>query len=478
MVNTNNLQGVEKVRPVYITEVGSTGLERYGGTIYEEFLPQLTMPNCLKIYKEMSNNDPIIGAVLFIYEQMIRKCSWEVRPASEKEQDKKAADFVKECMDDMSHTWVDFITEVLSMFPYGWAWHELCYKYRRGELRDRDLTSKYGDNKIGWAKIPIRSQSSWNNWVFDNNIVDRVIGMEQNAPNINKVIIIPWEKSLHFKTKPARGNPEGVSLLRNAYRPWFFKKHIEEIEGIGIERDLAGLPVMTTPEGVDIYDTNNPEAVTLKATLEKIISNIRRDKNEGVLKPYGYDLELLSTGSKRQFDTNAIINRYDQRIAVTLLSDIILLGTDKTGSFALADVKKSLLAAALEAQLSNIASVINKYAIPRLLKLNAFNIDKFPEIVPGEIESPDMVKLADAMSRFTQMGMRFFPHQELEEKVWSDFGFPKGAGIPKAKDLDLEREKFNNNNNNNNLPPRKYEEHQTDDKEQFNDMYQREGRKD
>ena len=41
----------------------------------------------------------------------------------------------------------------------------------------------------------------------------------------------------------ARGdNPEGRSILRNAYFSWYFEKKIAEIEGIGIARDLAGLP--------------------------------------------------------------------------------------------------------------------------------------------------------------------------------------------------------------------------------------------
>jgi hypothetical protein len=51
--------------------------------------------------------------------------------------------------------------------------------------------------------------------------------------------------------------------------------------------------------------------------------------------------------------------------------------------------------------------------------------------------------------------------------------------------MDKEKEKFMDNKNDkpedkkgDNLSPRKYKEHQTDDKEDFNEMYQREGRKD
>ena len=62
----------------------------------------------------------------------------------------------------------------------------------------------------------------------------------QLAPPSYKQVVIPMEKCLLFRTQTHKNNPEGRSILRNAYRSWYFKKRIEEIEGVGIERDLAG----------------------------------------------------------------------------------------------------------------------------------------------------------------------------------------------------------------------------------------------
>ena len=491
----NNLEGIDKTKPITNVQViGSSGIERYGGYIYEEFLTALQNTKYLKVFKEMSYNDATIGAILFIFEQMIRKVSWKVKAFSSKREDKKAATFVDECRNDMSHTWFDFITEVLSMFVYGWEWNEICYKYRKGQNRNPDTDSKYNDNRIGWSKLPRRMQTSWNRWMYDDKDPDKLLGMEQIAANVNKPIIIPWEKSLHFRTKPMGGNPEGVSLLRNAFRSWYFKKHLEEIEGIGAERDLAGLPVITTPEGVNVFD-DDPDNVKLRLVLEKLISNIRRDKNEGALLPFGYELKLLSTGSTRSFDTNAIINRYDQRIAMSMLSDLIMLGADKSGSFALADVKKSLLAAALEAQLANIADIINKFAIPRLIRLNTFDVTNFPIIEAGEIESPDMVELADAISKFSELGFTFFPDEKLEEYIWANLGLPVVEKMNKTptplteQKLDQQKEQGELQQELQPEEPAKAEgvtkpqtdrerkPHQTDNKEKFNETYERNGLK-
>jgi hypothetical protein len=52
--------------------------------------------------------------------------------------------------------------------------------------------------------------------------------MVQMAPPRYQTTVIPIEKSLLFRTSIAKGNPEGVSLLRTAYRSWYFKKRLEE----------------------------------------------------------------------------------------------------------------------------------------------------------------------------------------------------------------------------------------------------------
>lgn len=375
-------------------QLGTTGLNRYGGYVYEEFMSTLRWPYAAKVYKEMADNDPVVGAILYLAEMLIRKTPWRVEAASDKSVDKDAATFVESCMHDMSASWANTITEVLSMFTYGFSFHEVVYKIRRGPLeKSPKYISKHTDGKIGWQCLPVRSQSTLLEWLFDD--YSNTVAFIQQAPPNYRVVTIPMSKGLLFRTRISRGNPEGKSLLRNAYRPWYFKKRIEEIEGIGVERDLAGLPVLKAPEGLDLWDDADPRMATLRTTAETLIKNVRRDSEEGVLLPYGWDLSLLSTGSSRQFDTNAIINRYDNRIAITMLSDIVLIGGEKTGSFALADTKKSLLGAALEAQTTNIADTFNTQAIPQLINLNNFDgITDYPKLVAGEIETPDLKELA------------------------------------------------------------------------------------
>ena len=44
-------------------EIGRIGQRRYGGTIYEEFLHELQGKRGIEVYREMSENDDVVGTM-------------------------------------------------------------------------------------------------------------------------------------------------------------------------------------------------------------------------------------------------------------------------------------------------------------------------------------------------------------------------------------------------------------------------------
>ncbi len=66
---------------------------------------------------------------------LIRGCSWDTQPGGNTPADEEAADFVWQCMNDMTETWIDTISEILSMLTYGWSAHEIVYKRRMGRKK-------------------------------------------------------------------------------------------------------------------------------------------------------------------------------------------------------------------------------------------------------------------------------------------------------------------------------------------------------
>ena len=394
-------------------EYGKTGLFRFDtGWIYEEFLRELQGRKGIEVYKEMSENDDIIGAILFATEMLMRQSKWSIQEAGTEQADLDAAEFVRTCMDDMEETWSDFISEVLSFLTYGWSYHEIVYKRRMGRSKNPETNSKYTDGLIGWRKLPIRSQDTLWEWKYDEK--DNLIGLVQCAPPRYEQVFIPIEKALHFKTKSRKGNPEGRSVLRNCYRNWYFKRRIQEIEGIGIERDLAGLPVLEAPEGVDIW---SDEYAAELAKAERIVRSVRRDEREGIVLGNGWKFTLTSTGGRRQFDTNQIIERYDTRMAMTVLADFVLLGHQAVGSFALSSDKTELFGVALGAFLDLICEVFNNQAIPRLIDINGEHfagITDYPILTHGDIETQDLSQLGEFVSKMVGIGA-ITPDESMED---------------------------------------------------------------
>ncbi len=310
-------------------ELGSTGLRRSGGTVYEEFLTSLRGIRGARVYREMADNDPTIGSMLFAIEKVITRLEWRVDPYSDDSQDgetqqtdKEVAEFINSCLNDMSDSWDATLSQILSMLVFGYSYHEIVYKKRGGDSTDPTKRSKFNDGKIGWRKMPIRSQETLWQWMIDAD--GGIQGMIQSDPSSGGSHTIPIDKALLFRTTSQKNNPEGRSILRNAYRPWFFKRRIEEIEAIGIERDLAGLPVAYLPPEY-LSSTATPEQASVLASIQAIVTSIKRNEQEGIVMPAMYDdnghkmfdLQLLSSGGSRQFDTDKTIQRYDQRMAMS-----------------------------------------------------------------------------------------------------------------------------------------------------------------
>lgn len=401
-----------------IGELGTTGLKQYGGYIEEEWLRELKGLNRSKVINEMTTNDPIIGSMLFAIEMLIRQVKWRVQAASSTPAAKTAADFLDTCILDMSQSWDSLISSIITFLPHGFSYHEVVYKRRLGAKGDSK--SKFEDGKIGWRKIPIRAQETIVRWQFDEN--SGVQGAWQQDPVKGNEVFIPIERSLLFRTTANKGNPEGKSVVRNAYRPWYFKKRIEEIEGIGIERDLAGLPVIYAPAKIMSASASAADQA-LFSELKKIVTNIRRDEQEGIIMPGDsdvttgkrlFELVLLNSGGSRQFNTTEIVGRYEQRMAMTILADFILLGHDKVGSYALSTSKTALFISAIGTWLAEIKSVFNAHAIPKLMDVNGFAEEDYPTLEHGEVVTPDLSILSDFIAKLAGSGVELFPDQELE----------------------------------------------------------------
>ena len=419
----------EKHTSTDFAEVGSAGLSVNAGQVTEDFLRQLQGRGGMAIYREMAENHPVIGATLASIEMLFRSVDWTVQPAdSDNQAAIDEAEFVASCLNDMSTSWEDFVSSVLGFLVYGYSLHEIVYKRRVG-LTDDGASSKFDDGRIGWRKLPVRAQDTITEWRLDKH--GGIEGAIQQNPNYGSDVFIPIEKSLLFRTTTRLNNPQGRSILRSAYVSWYYQKRITEIEAIGIERDLAGMPVAFVPPQLLSDSATSAETQALTA-IKEIVRNIRRDEQEGLVFPLAYDhetgnlaydIKLMSTGGRRQFDTNQIIGRYDTRIAMTMLADFLLVGHDRIGAQALSVSKIELFQDSISAYLANIADVLNSYAVPRLMRINGIDPALAPRIAYTAPRAPDLDTISNYVSRLATAGA-LMPDDNLDEYLREIGGLP------------------------------------------------------
>lgn len=418
--------------------IGSTGLRQFGGFISEEFLPDLVGLKGARTYREMGDNDATVGAVLFAIKTLIRQSDWSVQAVDETPDAEGAKSFVEEVMHDMSVPWSTVINEACSMFDYGYAPMEIVWKHRGGrDKADATQRSAYKDGKIGIRNISLRAQTTVVRWQIDPQ--DGSIDGFWQQPYAGPQVYIPIQKLLLFRTTDEKNNPEGRSILRSAYRSYYFKKRIEEIEAIGIERDMAGLPVAYLPSRYFRKDADSFDKAIL-AQWQKLVTTIRRDQKEGVIMPSDrddkgnlmFELKLLSTAGSRTFDTSKIIDRYNRAIATSVLADFIFLGQQSVGSFALSSDKTQLFATAVGAFTRVIEDTFNRHLLPRLWELNDFDPELMPTIRCGDLETPNLGEMAGFLQQLAGAGAQLFPDRELENHLRS------AAGLPLAPEEGLE----------------------------------------
>lgn len=425
-------------------EIGASGLRQFSGWVREEYQQELIGRQGARTYREMQDGSATVGGIMYAIRATMRKVEWRVVPSADTPDAQEKAEFVESLMDDMTHTWDDFVDEMLSMMTYGYSPHEIVYKRRNGfkpgpdpKRPGHDLPkSKFDDNLIGWRRIPLRGQDTVLKWFFDENGVPK--GVTQQ-PYTGALIDLPIEKMLLFRTSAHKNNPEGRSLLRNAYRAWFFSKRVEEQEAILFER-LNGVPVIRVPPSlIEQAKAGNADAVAQMSYFKQMATNIRINEQMGIVLPsipwegtngtmsnlLQYDMTLVTPEATRSaVKSNEVILRYNTDMMTTVMADFLSLGHSARGTQALATSKVDMFFQAIEGFLNSSASVIDRYAVSRVWDLNGFDEDLMPKIEPDLAQRIDLDVLSNFVMRLSQSGMPLFPNEDLSSYLLDAAGLP------------------------------------------------------
>lgn len=347
--------------------------------IQADFLRELNGSQGYKNYTEMALNSPIIGALLTAIRMAVLRVDWFF--SSEAGEDDPRIEFLETARRQLPGGWSQHVSEALDCLVYGFA--PFTINYRRD-----------GNGRIIWRKFMLLNQDTIMGWDFNE---DGDLVAVRQFPHLWPDPI-PVERLLLYRINVRQDNPEGRSILRTGWTSYYYAKNLQQIEAIGYERNLAGLPVLTMPPGADTRDES--EDMDRAKTL---VRNIRQDEQSGVVLVDGYQLDLLTGGSSiKDTAIDNTIKRYESRMLMGALAQFLLLGQDKVGALSLSTDQTDFFNMSVNALANMLAETFSNAAVPRLLALNGMDpagikLDHSPA---GDVD-PGMV--TEALSRVSGM---------------------------------------------------------------------------
>lgn len=416
--------GSNELPTLTMGEIGRSGLVVLGGNIFEECQEELRWPQAMQTYKEMAQ-DASISAALDYVDNKVATADWEVKiPEGYEDKLKDYATFLRQCMHDMEHTWTDFIRQAASFGRYGFAPVEKVYRYR-----EKAKGSKFDDGLIAPRKFALRSQDSIDRWRWTGN-GRKLAGFWQNIivnqsdaspiegwgyverPKEIQQKFIRREKFILFRHNPQKDSPIGTSPLANVWQAWKMKQAYQESEALGTAQDANAFKILFIPPEYLVADAPDDKKESL-AMFQKALINAHQARESGIILPFVtddkgnkmFDFDIKSISGTSRYDTDAIIQRYNQEILVGLFADVLALGQNGGGSYSLSESKLTVIDLAVKARLDEIKNQLNHDLVRQIFELNRWDTTVMPYFDYSLPEEINLEELGKFVQRVKAVGM-------------------------------------------------------------------------
>ena len=365
----------------------STGLAMWYGITFEEYLTQLKpWQRLAKIYREMTD-DAVIGSMLEAIYTPLLSTPFNVIPVDDSDEQKKAKEFIEENLFNIpNQEWLEHTEDAMEFLSYGFAITEKVYEKRADGLFHLR------------ALIPI-GQETLLRWGERDEYGD-VTGFIQLVPTTGRQNAAPMNKLLHFTWRTRKKSPMGRSLLRSLYRPWYFKRNLEALEAIGIERGVGNVPMATLQ--AEFYGGGD-ESDRLTA-LKDALDNFRIDETAYIILPRGVTVEPYGGGGKA-YDIRAVIRDWGHVIKQRFFADFLSMGSEKVGTQSLAKELNTFFKLALVSVQRRMLEVWNRQLIPQMFEINNIPMAKYPKLAWNDPSSINIQALAQAYSMLVKANL-------------------------------------------------------------------------
>jgi len=411
------------------TTAGGIGTAIYGGYLSDvETNAALRGRKKFTTFDELFRNVAIVAASVRYLFNVIGKAEWTFNPAKDTGNDRLAqevADFVEDALHDMTTPFHRVVKRGATFFTHGFSWQEWTAKRR-------------DDGRIGLLDVEARVQKTIDRWDCDES--GTVIGVGQRIDHGADELYIPRAKSLYVVDDTFTDSPEGLGVLRHAYPAAKRLERYEQLEGIGYETDLRGVPKVRAPyaemKDAGLSDSQVAERVKFLEDFSKshvrseasglVLDSITYDDDEG--KPSNvplWDAELMSSSTSSADAVGKAIDRVIWHLAIMFGTEGLLVGRSGAGSLAMSKDKSSNSGLIVDACLSEVAPALNRDIVGVLCRLNGIPREFWPKALPEKLQQTELVDVADTLRAIAQAGAPLMPDDPAINAVRRLIGLPE-----------------------------------------------------
>lgn len=385
---------------VDIHEIGTSSPSPFTSSTRKEYNHELAGLRGLEVFDKMRKSDGAVRGTLRLVKTPVLAARWFMEPKTDSTRDQNASDFVWRCLtDEMSISWSQVLVEALLMCDFGYYMFEKVWEERVID----------GKTRMVLKKLAPRHPMDVKKWKYDaNGGPSACVFYPPNLNGFEPDITIPIDKLLVFTFDREAGNIEGISVLRSAYKHWYYKEQLYKIDAIQKERHGIGIPIIKLPVGFGPED---------KSIAENLGRNLRTNERAHVVLPPNWEL-IFAKLEGHVVDCLTSIDHHDAKIHENVLGGFL----DSSSTTKEEDQVMFLKATRFIADV--VCDTFNMYLIPDLMK---YNYDKVgtPKLRARRIgESADWRTLSFAVRNL--IGAKALtPDERLENYLRDEMDLPK-----------------------------------------------------
>jgi hypothetical protein len=378
----------------------------------------------------MKRADGTVRGALRLIKTPILAARWFVEPASDSTVDTNIAEFVeKNLFEELSVPWSRVVEDALLMCEYGFMPFELVFTIDGGKLKLQKIAPRHPMDVQEWVwdqEGGINGIIMENTMGFGSDLIiqDRVIptmpagsftssgnrigadfqGTQTDTPQM----FIPIEKMVIFVLEEEAGDLRGTSILRSAYKHYFYKDTLYKIDAIQKERHGIGVPLIKLPPGFTAAD---------KALADDLGRNLRTNERAHIVVPSNWEISFAKLEGQ-PVDCMSSIDHHDMKIKSNILAPFMDQGNlgSGTGGFDMFFKSTRYIA-------NTVCDTVNHFVIPKLVDFNSAR-GGYPKLRVRRIgEWEDIRTMSFAFRNFVGAGA-IQPDDDLEKFLRSELDLP------------------------------------------------------